>query len=243
MNNNTAVNTARPRLITWAGYVALVCLILLPLAVLIVRAGQWQPGLGLYALASLGSVLVLLISVIQLLLPKLGNWRGAIGKNLLFALPGAVLLFSTLGTRGSLPPIHDISTDTDNPPQFVAAAKERGPDANSLAIKPDFIEQQKAAYADLGPQRSVLSADEAFTRALEIASQLGWRVYHENRSTGVIEAVDTTGIMGFKDDIVIRIRSSATGSQLDLRSVSRVGVGDLGANAERIKAFQSAFSQ
>lgn len=239
MNNNTT----KPRLITWAGYVALVCLILLPVAVLIVRSGMWQPGLGLYALASLGSLLALLVSIIQFLLPKLAQWRGAIGKNLLFALPGALLILTTLGSRGSLPPIHDITTDTENPAIFVAAPKERGPDANSLDIKPDYIEQQKAAYADLKTQRSVLSADEAFTRALETASALGWKVYHENRSTGVIEAVDSTSIMGFKDDVVIRIRSSATGSQLDLRSVSRVGVGDLGANAQRIQDFQSAFSK
>lgn len=238
MNNKAST----PRSITWVGRIALTSLILLPVAVLIVRAGQWQPGLGLYALASLGCLLALLLSVIQLLLPKLAGWRGAIGRNALFALPGALIMLSMLGTRGNLPPIHDISTDTQNPPEFVTAAKERGPSANPLTIKPDYIEQQKAAYPDLGTLLSVLPADEAFTRALEIASELGWRVYHQNRSTGIIEAVDTTAIMGFKDDVVIRVRSNATGSQLDLRSVSRVGVGDLGANAARINAFQEAFS-
>lgn len=237
MNNNTT----RPRLVTWAGYLAITCLILLPVAVLTVRSGQWQPGLMLYALASLGSLLVLLLSVVQVLLPKLSAWRPAIAKNLLLALPGALLILSVLGTRGNLPPIHDITTDVQDPPAFVTAAKERGPDANSLAVKPDFIEQQKAAYPDLATLRSVLSADDAFTRALEVASGLGWEVYHENRGTGVIEAVDTTGMMGFKDDIVIRVRSTATGSALDLRSVSRVGVGDLGANAARIRAFQEEF--
>lgn len=238
MNNNVI----KPNSVIWVGRIALTCLLLLPIAVLVVRAGQWQPGLGLYALASLGCVLALLISVIQILLPRLANWRGAIGKNMLFALPGALIMLSLLGTRGSLPPIHDITTDTENPPEFVAAAKERGADANPLTVKPDYIAQQKTAYPDLGALLSVLPADEAFTRALETASELGWRVYHENRTTGIIEAVDTTGIMGFKDDVVIRIRSKATGSQIDLRSVSRVGVGDLGANAARINAFQQAFS-
>lgn len=236
-------NSTRPRLITWAGYLAITCLVLLPVAVLTVRSGQWQPGLLLYALASLGSLLVLVVSAIQVILPKLASWRPTIGRNALIALPGALLMLSLLGTRGNLPPIHDITTDVENPPEFVAAQKERGPNANPLGIKPDFIEQQKAAYPDLATLRSVLPADEAFTRALEVASALGWEVYHKNRGTGMIEAVATTGIMAFKDDIVIRVTSDGAGSALDLRSVSRVGVGDLGANAARIRAFQEAFSK
>jgi len=237
MNNKTLP----PRLITWTGYLALTFILLLPIAVITVRAGQWQSGLGLYALASLGSVLILLIAVILLLMPRFAPWRANIGKSALLALPGALLILSVLGTRGNLPPIHDITTDVIDPPEFVTAEKERGENANPLTIKPDYIEQQKAAYPDLQALRTVLSEEDAFTRALEVASALGWRVYHENRTTGIIEAVDTTGIMAFKDDVVIRVRTDAAGTKLDLRSVSRVGVGDLGANAKRIRAFQTAF--
>ena len=71
---------------------------------------------------------------------------------------------------------------------------------------------------------------------------MGWDIYNQDRNTGVIEAVDTTAIMAFQDDIVIRVRTNAQGTLLDLRSVSRVGVSDIGANAKRIRAFQQRFS-
>lgn len=232
----------RPRLIHWMGYLALTFLILLPVAVLTVRSGQWQSGLMLYALAALGSLLVFTLCAIFLVMPKFSTWRPDIGKRALMALPGAVLMLSLLGSGGA-PQIHDITTDTIDPPQFVTAEKERGEGANTLAIKEDFIAQQKAAYPDLQALRTVLSQEDAFTRALEIASSLGWRVYYENRNTGIIEAVDITGIMAFKDDVVIRVRTDAAGTKLDLRSVSRVGLGDLGANAERIRRFQAAFAE
>ena len=101
--------------------------------------------------------------------------------------------------------------------------------------------QQQEAYPDLQTLSSPLPLDEAFDRALQVATNLGWEIYHQDRNAGVIEAVDTTRIMAFKDDIVIRVRSNAQGTLLDLRSVSRVGEGDIGANAKRIRAFQQAF--
>ena len=76
-----------------------------------------------------------------------------------------------------------------------------------------------------------------------MATELGWDIYHRDRNVGVIEAVDTTSIMAFKDDVVIRVRSNTRGTLLDLRSVSRVGIGDIGANARRIRAFQQKFEQ
>ena len=85
------------------------------------------------------------------------------------------------------------------------------------------------------------SIEDAFDHALAVAAELGWEVYHQDRNAGVIEAVDTTAIMAFKDDIVIRLRTNADGTLVDIRSVSRVGISDLGANAARIRAFQQAF--
>ena len=151
-------------------------------------------------------------------------------------------MLSLLG-NGDVPQIHDITTDINDPPQFVTAERERGEGANSLEIKPDFIEQQTRAYPDLKALRTVLSQEDAFTRALEIAGSLGWQVYYQNRNTGIIEAVEVTRIMAFKDDVIIRVRTDAAGTKLDLRSVSRVGLGDLGANAARIEKFQAAFAE
>jgi uncharacterized protein (DUF1499 family) len=76
-----------------------------------------------------------------------------------------------------------------------------------------------------------------FDRAVLVATDMGWDIYLQDRNTGIIEAVDTTALMGFKDDVVVRLRTNAEGTLVDLRSVSRVGLGDMGANAKRINAF------
>ena len=232
-----------PTLVTWIGYLAGAMLLALPLAVLTVRSGAWQQGLLLYALACLGAALLLAILLLMLLVPRYAPWRGAILGRAALAVPGTLLLFSLLANRGDHPPIHDITTDTGDPPRFTAAEAVRGPGSNPLEIDPQVIAQQKEAYPDLDTLVTTLPVDEALGRALAVARELGWEVYHEDRNAGVIEAVDTTPIMDFSDDIVIRVRASERGTLLDLRSVSRVGIGDLGANADRIRKFQQAFQQ
>jgi uncharacterized protein (DUF1499 family) len=160
---------------------------------------------------------------------------------MLAALPGALLLVALTAGRGDVPPIHDITTDTEDPPEFVTAEARRGEGSNSLALKAETIAAQRASYADINTLVTDLSIEQAFDRALAVADELGWEVYHQDLNAGVIEAVDTTSIMAFKDDVVIRLRTNAEGTLVDTRSVSRVGISDLGANAERIRAFQEAF--
>ena len=232
-----------PGAINWLGYLAITLLLTTPLAVLTVRSGAWQQGLLLYALSCLGSALVLLAALLFLVLPRFSAWRSATGKRALFAIPGTLLMLSLLTGRGDYPPIHDISTDLDTPPEFVMGSQQRGEDSNSLALDEEVMAQQKAAYPDL--QTLVISApiEEAFARAAATAENMGWEIYHQDLDQGIIEAVDTTSIMGFKDDVVIRLRTNAKGTLLDLRSVSRVGVSDLGANASRIRAFLANFQQ
>lgn len=231
-----------PGLINWTGYLALALLLMLPLSVLTVRSGGWQQGLLLYALACLGSTLIIILLITLLLLPRFAAWRKGIAQRAILALPGTLLLLG-LVSGGESPTIHDITTDTEDPPAFTMALEERGAGANTLEIDPDVILQQQAAYPDLQTLLSPLSMDEVYDRALQVAKELGWEVYHQDRNAGVIEAVDTTRIMAFKDDVVIRVRSNAQGTLLDLRSVSRVGEGDIGANAKRIRAFLAAFQQ
>ena len=235
-------NNTLPGIVRWTGYLALTLLLLIPLAVLTVRSGAWQQGLGLYAAATMGSALVAIVLVVLLLLPRFASARSDIVKRLLITVPGTALMMSLTMGSGSAPRIHDITTDTQEPPVFVAAQKERGDEANTLDIKPDFIEQQLVAYPDLQTITSSASIDEAFSRAVAIATDLGWDIYLQDRDRGIIEAVDTTAIMAFKDDIVIRVTGDAQGARIDLRSVSRVGLGDLGANANRIRAFSDAFN-
>lgn len=232
-----------PGAVNWLSYLAITCLVILPVAVLTVRSGAWQQGLLLYAIGALGSTLLAIVCIVVLMLPRFRDWRSSVVKRaLLPAVPGTVLLMS-LTSGGNYPAIHDITTDTANPPVFIMAEARRGEDANTLAIKPEVIEQQLQAYPDLQSLRSPLSIDDAFSRAVQVAGGMGWEIYNEDSNKGVIEAVDTTSVMRFKDDVVIRVRGDAQGAIIDLRSVSRVGRSDLGANATRIRAFKAAFTK
>lgn len=232
----------RPALLNWLGYLAAALLLALPAAVLTVRAGAWQQGLLIYAIACAGAALVLLLAVLLMLLPRFAPWRKALGGRALIALPGALLLLSLLGA-GQYPRIHDISTDLQDPPVFTAAEQQRGPDSNSLETDPATIALQAQAYPDLQTLRTTMDYDELFEQAVRAATDMGWDIYLQDRNAGVIEAVDTTAVMGFKDDIVVRMRTNQEGALVDVRSVSRVGVGDLGANAKRIDAFLASLQQ
>lgn len=232
-----------PAVINWIGYLGLTLLLALPLAVMTVRSGAWQEGLLLYAISCLGAAALLLFSLLLMVLPRFGDWRKTLALRSLLALPGTVLLLLLLGSRGDYPAIHDITTDIEDPPEFTAAVKERGNGSNPLTIEPETLEAQQRAYPDLGTIRTNEPIDEAYRRALDTARVLGWEVYREDLNAGYIEAVDTTTIMGFKDDIVIRLRTDAQGTMVDLRSVSRVGLGDMGANAARIREFSRGFGR
>jgi uncharacterized protein (DUF1499 family) len=231
-----------PASIRTLGYAGAVLLALLPISVLVVRAGAWQAGLALYALTCLLSALVLLVALVLLAWPRFRASSGAVLTRALLVLPGTLLLLSVLATRGDYPPIHDITTDLEDPPVFVHAPELRGSEANTLAIKPESLERQAQAYPDLETLHSTLPPQQALERAADIAEQLGWELVYRDAPTGRLEAVDTTAIMGFRDDIVIRVSPRVGGSDIDLRSVSRVGVGDMGANAARIRAFLTHFT-
>lgn len=229
-------------LVAWVGYLGITVLLLLPLSVLTVRSGVWQQGLLLYAIACLGAAILLLLAALLLLLPKFRSSRRAIAQRMLYVVPGTVLLLTMLGGGGDIPPIHDITTDTANPPAFDAAVQARGEGSNSLETQPETVAQQLAAYPDIEPLNSALTAEQAFDTALAVSQAMGWEIIAQDKAGGIIEAVDTTPIMAFKDDVVIRITDSGSGSIIDLRSVSRVGVSDLGANAKRIRAFIEQFN-
>lgn len=231
----------KSKLVSWGGIIGLTLLIALPISVLMVRSGIWQQGLMLYAIACAGAVLILILFIVLAILPAFKNHRGDIFKRGLLLIPGVVLLGSLLTGGGDAPPIHDISTDTLDPPTFTAAPEMRGDNSNPLTIKPDSIAAQIASYPGITTLRNSQSLEANFDKALSTATALGWEVYHQDRNTGVIEAVDTTAVMNFKDDVVIRLRQVDSEVLIDLRSVSRVGVGDIGANAKRIRAFQEQF--
>jgi uncharacterized protein (DUF1499 family) len=137
-----------------------------------------------------------------------------------------------------VPRIHDISTDTENPPLFVAVLPLRK-DAENTAVYggKEVADQQRKGYPDIQPLLLGVPPQVAFARALDTAESMGWTLVASNPAEGRIEATDRTLWYGFKDDIVIRVAPSGSGSRVDVRSVSRVGRSDIGINAQRIRQF------
>jgi uncharacterized protein (DUF1499 family) len=170
-----------------------------------------------------------------------GQERLVIIAAIVAIVAGAYPLYQINVARAGIPPIHDITTDMVDPPKFVAVLPLRAakPDNNP----PEYLggqvtEFQKASYPDIQPIISQKPPAELFASALNAADALGWEVVDKNPIEGRIEATATSLWFGFKDDIVIRIRPEGAGSRLDIRSKSRVGVGDVGVNAGRIRAFR-----
>jgi uncharacterized protein (DUF1499 family) len=146
--------------------------------------------------------------------------------------------------RGPTPPIHDITTDTQDPPEYVAVLPLRAEAPNPTGYGgEDIAAQQRAAYPDIQPLTLDLPPPQAFERALETARRMGWDIVAADAPAGRIEATDTTFWFGFKDDVVIRIRASDGGSRVDVRSLSRIGVGDAGTNARRIRRYLHALER
>ena len=139
------------------------------------------------------------------------------------------------------PRIHDITTDTVDPPVFVSLLSRRGPKASPPEYDgAEAAAAQRRAYPDIGPIMLSVPAARTFDAALAAAGRMGWDVVASDRAAGRIEAIATTTVLRFKDDVVIRVREDGAGSCVDVRSKSRVGVGDLGTNARRIRAFLAA---
>ena len=187
------------------------------------------------------------VSLVGAILGRPGKGR----RGFLFAVAGVVLGALAFGVPGSwyriakqVPKIHDITTDTENPPKFVSVLALRKDAPNSAIYGgPEIAAQQHAAYPDIRPLVSDIPPAQAYERARSVARRMCWKVVEENPSEGRIEAIATTLWFGFKDDVVIRIAPSAgNGSRIDIRSVSRVGLSDVGTNTRRIRTFLKKFA-
>jgi uncharacterized protein (DUF1499 family) len=142
-----------------------------------------------------------------------------------------------LRTARSVPPIHDITTDLENPPTYEAVVPLRVDARNSLERPPQLAEQQRKGYPDLAPITLPLPVDRVFDGALTAAQDAGWEIVTADKGSGRIEATDTTRWFGFKDDVVVRLTPWGSGTRVDVRSVSRVGGSDVGTNARRIRDY------
>jgi uncharacterized protein (DUF1499 family) len=163
------------------------------------------------------------------------TWLG-----LVLGLIAAGLPASNINTAAHSP-IHDVSTDTANPPRFVAvmAARNSVPHGNSADYDDKTAQKQREIYPDITPVNLDVPPAQAFDRALAAARSFGWEIVANDPSQGHIEATATTFWFGFKDDIVIRITPQGSGSRVDVRSLSRIGDSDVGVNAKRIKSYVS----
>lgn len=149
-----------------------------------------------------------------------------------------------LGICACAPLINDVTTTPDDPPSFRRAAllpENRGRD---MTYPNSNISRQRAAYPDLAPLVRPEPPESAYEAALAAARRMPrWNVIAADAAARVIEAVATTGLMRYKDDVVIEVRPKGSGSAVHARSKSRVGAGDLGANAKRIRAFFAELSR
>ena len=138
-----------------------------------------------------------------------------------------------------VPAIHDITTDTQDPPAFQAVLRLRADAPNPATYGgPEIAAQQQQAYPDIRPlDLPATPPADAFRLALDAARAAGWAIDAADSAEGRVEATATTAWFGFKDDVVVRIRPSGTGSRVDVRSVSRVGKSDVGTNAARIRGY------
>jgi uncharacterized protein (DUF1499 family) len=177
-----------------------------------------------------------------------GIWRHGIeglGAAVTAILIGVALLAypAYLGIKAyRLPAISDVTTDPIDPPRFETIGRLRSREANPIAYAGLYAaEQQKAAYPDIVPLETTSNAQTAYEAARAAITKRRWQVINERppqpgRRDGYIEAVARTFIMGFRDDVAVRIRAVGQGALVDMRSASRYGRYDFGTNAARVRA-------
>jgi uncharacterized protein (DUF1499 family) len=198
--------------------------------------------LGLHAALFYVIPAALLLGVIAVLLSVIGLVRSgskgmAVAGLVLGVIAAGMPLMSINTARHS--PIHDVSTDRDNPPQFAAMLPLRvaAKAANSTDYDAKTAELQKETYPDIVPLHLDVPPAQAFDRAAAAAKEMKWDVIITDPSQGRIEATATTFWFGFKDDIVVRVTADGSGSRVDVRSLSRIGNSDVGANAKRVREY------
>jgi len=247
------------RLAVWARRIAFFSLAATLIAVIIVRSGALDIVPALSTLA--GALALAVVAILLACGAGVVIWRHGVGGGR-YAVTALGIGFALiayplyLGVKGSrLPAIYDITTDPIDPPQFAAIARLRPRDANPIAYAGLYTaEQQTKAYPDIEPDDTTAIPQEAYDAAMQVIVKRRWRVVDaqppqatlpriiDARAAqaaavrdGIIEAVARTPILGFRDDVVVRVRSTPDGARIDVRSASRYGRNDLGTNAKRVR--------
>ena len=234
------------RLALWARRIALFSLAAAILAIIIVHSGllEIRPALVTFGAAMALAILALLLAFAGFV----PIWKdGVAGMGASLSAIGIAILLLAYPTylavkARNLPWIYDITTDPIDPPRYDTLAKARPRDANPI-VYPGLVvaELQLEAYPDIEPLDADIDTRSAYNAALTIINRRRWRVVEarapdQGRPEGRIEAVARTPIMGFRDDVIVRVRPFEGGARVDIRSSSRYGAFDFGANAARIRS-------
>lgn len=196
------------------------------------------PALTGFAIYAIGGVIAVIAGVSALVAAARGR---RFGSGRAVALLAAMVFVVTASPGFGPPAINDFTTDPGDPPGFVKALLSEANRGRDMSYPTEFAAIQAECCADIKTERLPIDSRAAFARALAAARQMpGWTIELEDPVTGQIEAVATSRVFGFKDDIAIRIRSDGAGSKVDVRSKSRDGRGDQGANAARIRMYLEA---
>ena len=183
-------------------------------------------------------IAALILLVLQMIFKRKTVTLGSTVIALLLSAIAIAMPLSMMNKGKSVPPIHDISTDLTNPPEFVAIAPLRADAPNPVEYAgAEAAKQQRDAYPDLKTLSYTQSKSELIKATEQAINNLGWDLVNSDADKGIVEATDSTMWFGFKDDVVVRVTDNGSERLLDIRSKSRVGGSDLGKNAERIHNF------
>jgi uncharacterized protein (DUF1499 family) len=204
------------------------------------RLGLWDFRTG-FLLLRWGAYLGILaagVGLVSLLWRAPGRraWPAVVAIGL--GMVAALVPYRWMRQAQRVPAIHDITTDLERPPEFRAVLPLRAGAPNTVEHGgPEIAAQQRIAYPEIQPLVTDRPPAETIGLALEAARGMGWEIVAADSAAGRIEATATTAWFGFKDDVVVRITPVGNGSRVDVRSVSRVGKSDVGANAARIRDY------
>ena len=232
-----------PLIVALLALLTSVSILLIVLSGLGTRWGWWHYRTG-FRILTIGVFATLAFTVLTLIVgaltARLSRGRSMVVAGITALVGGAAVVMPiSMGLAARrLPLIHDITTDPENPPRFVDVLPRRAGATNPVEYGGDSVATlQRAAYPDVRPIVLPVSPEQALERAEAVARDMGWEIVGKDPAAGRLEATDRTTWFGFSDDIVVRVRPEDSGSRVDVRSLSRVGLSDVGKNAKRIREF------
>lgn len=223
-------------------YLSIICTLVFTMSGYGYQWGLWGLGTG-FTLLRYGAYAAVGLAVIQttfffFMKDSAYSAKAMVLTGFLLTLMISATAFYWQYRAQSVPPIHDITTDIQSPPEFVAMTRLRADAPNPPEYAgEETAEQQREAYPDIQPLVVDEPVQVVIDEIVKLISSRGWDIVSINRQDGRVEATDELAWFGFKDDVVFRVTQTDDGTQVDMRSKSRIGRSDVGVNADRIEEF------